>query len=159
MNDKVKNMIKSVVEENAVGFKQATSNALYEKIGSRLQEQYKIVSKDMLKKKMTVNEQVAPTPPTQQPAAPAPDVYHPVSPSPSNPNHPGFSPQPTAPWTRPPKVGDQVKDKNGNPWIYTQNPDGSYEWRRIPPNQRPGTPGRINPQSPNRRPGRGYGPG
>jgi len=51
MNDKVKLMIKNVIEENAVGFKTSTSYALYEKIGNRMKEQYKTVAKDLLKKK------------------------------------------------------------------------------------------------------------
>ena len=51
MNNKVRNMIKSVVEENAIGFKAATSNALYEKIGNKLKDQYKVIAKDLFKKK------------------------------------------------------------------------------------------------------------
>lgn len=49
MNDKVKTMIKSVVEENAIQFKNSTSNALYEKINNRLKDEYKNVSKKMFK--------------------------------------------------------------------------------------------------------------
>lgn len=159
MNDKVKNMIKNVVEENAVDFKQSTSRALYEKIGNRLQEQYKTVSKDLFKKKVTIEESVMAVADGGT-ATPSP-TYYPQSPStpPGVPN-PGFNPQQSAPWTRPPVEGDMVKDKGGNTWIYTRNKDGTYEWRRVPRNA-PGLPGsnpRIVPQAPNRRPGRGYGP-
>lgn len=47
MNDKVKTMVKNVVEENAVGFKQATSAALYDKINNKLKDQYKVVAKKL----------------------------------------------------------------------------------------------------------------
>lgn len=47
MNNKIKVMIKDVVEENAVGFKKNTSDALYEKINNRLKDEYKNVSKKM----------------------------------------------------------------------------------------------------------------
>lgn len=49
MNNKIKVMIKDVVEENAVGFKKNTSDALYEKINNRLKDEYKNVSKKMFK--------------------------------------------------------------------------------------------------------------
>ena len=47
MNNKIKVMIKDAVEENAVGFKKNTSDALYEKINNRLKDEYKNVSKKM----------------------------------------------------------------------------------------------------------------
>lgn len=47
MNDKVKIMIKNVVEENAVGFKNSTSGALYDKISNRLKDQYKETAKNL----------------------------------------------------------------------------------------------------------------
>lgn len=47
MTDKVKNMLKNVIEENAIEFKTATANALYEKIGDRLKEEYKNVAKNV----------------------------------------------------------------------------------------------------------------
>lgn len=155
MNDKVKNMIKSVVEENAVEFKQSTAKALYEKIGNRLGEQYKTVSRDLFKKKVTIEES-AMAAADGGTSTPSPS-YYPQSPStpPGIPN-PGFNPQQTAPWTGQPREGDTVKDKQGNTWIYVQNPDGSYEWRKIPKNMPTpglpgGKPGKIRPQSPNRR--------
>jgi len=54
MNNKVKQMIKNVIEENAVEFKQNTSNAIYEKLNHRLSEEYINVSKNFLR----INEDV-----------------------------------------------------------------------------------------------------
>lgn len=51
MKNKVKEMIKNVVEENAVAFKESTAKALYMKVGNRLQEQYKTVAKNILRPK------------------------------------------------------------------------------------------------------------
>jgi hypothetical protein len=47
MNNNIKLMIKSVVEENAIGFKQSTQNALYEKISSKLKDAYKTTAKGL----------------------------------------------------------------------------------------------------------------
>lgn len=47
MKDKVKEMIKNVIEENAIQFKTSTSDALYNKIGNRLKDEYKTVAKKM----------------------------------------------------------------------------------------------------------------
>lgn len=47
MTDKVKEMLKNVIEENAIKFKTATSDALYQKIGNRLKDEYKTVAKKM----------------------------------------------------------------------------------------------------------------
>lgn len=57
MNDKIKTMIKNVVEENAVGFKNSTSNALYQKVSDRLKEQYKHTAKTLFQKKNNLNEE------------------------------------------------------------------------------------------------------
>lgn len=57
MNDKVKSMIKNVVEENAVGFKNSTSNALYQKVSDRLKEEYKHTAKTLFQKKNNLNEE------------------------------------------------------------------------------------------------------
>lgn len=51
MKNNVREMIKNVIEENAVAFKQSTSKTLYTKIGNRLQEEYKNVAKNMFKGK------------------------------------------------------------------------------------------------------------
>lgn len=59
MNDKVKVMIKNVVEENAVGFKSSTATALYQKISNRLKEEYKNTAKTLFKKKDNLKEEVS----------------------------------------------------------------------------------------------------
>lgn len=100
MNDKVKEMVKSVVEENAVGFKDATANALYEKIGSRLENKYKEVSKVLFKKldeEMATNnsEQTSdkPAKPAIPPGKPGTEQHGPPSP----PKKPKPKPQPRKP--------------------------------------------------------------
>lgn len=57
MNDKVKSMIKNVVEENAVGFKKSTSDALYEKINHKLKNQYVSVAKGIFSQSIQNNSQ------------------------------------------------------------------------------------------------------
>lgn len=47
MKNQLKEMIKSVLEENAVGFKDSTSNALYQKVSDRLNDQYKNIAKTL----------------------------------------------------------------------------------------------------------------
>jgi hypothetical protein len=51
MKNNIRQMIKSVIEENAVSFKEQTSKVLYGKVGSRLQDQYKAVAKTIMGKK------------------------------------------------------------------------------------------------------------
>jgi|LakMenE18May11ns_1017448.scaffolds.fasta_scaffold6418012_1 hypothetical protein len=51
MKNNIRQMIKNVVEENAVSFKEQTGKVLYTKVGQRLQEQYKTVAKTILGKK------------------------------------------------------------------------------------------------------------
>lgn len=50
MKNNVRQMIKNIVEENAVGFKESTTKTLYGKVSSRLNEQYKSVAKEIFKK-------------------------------------------------------------------------------------------------------------
>lgn len=50
MKNNVRQLIKTVIEENAVAFKDQTSKVLYGKIGMRLQEQYKLVAKNIIGK-------------------------------------------------------------------------------------------------------------
>jgi hypothetical protein len=47
MKQDVREMIKNVIEENAIKFKTSTSTALYQKIGNRLKDEYKNVAKKM----------------------------------------------------------------------------------------------------------------
>jgi molybdopterin converting factor small subunit len=49
MKQDVREMIKNVIEENAIKFKTSTSTALYQKIGNRLKDEYKNVAKKMFK--------------------------------------------------------------------------------------------------------------
>jgi hypothetical protein len=51
MKNNIRQMLKTVVEENAVAFKEHATKVLYGKVGSRLQEQYKVIAKDFLGKK------------------------------------------------------------------------------------------------------------
>ena len=44
-------MLKNIVEENAVAFKEQTSKVLFGKTAQRLEEQYKNVAKSILKPK------------------------------------------------------------------------------------------------------------
>lgn len=45
MNKKVEKMLQSMIDENAVGFKDATYKALYEKVNQRFQTEYKKTAK------------------------------------------------------------------------------------------------------------------
>ena len=51
MKNNVRKMLKNIVEENAVAFKQQTGKVLYGKISSRLNEQYKLVAKNIMNPK------------------------------------------------------------------------------------------------------------
>ena len=51
MKNNIRQMVKQVIEENAVNFKENTSKVLYGKVAQRLQEQYKTVAKTILNKK------------------------------------------------------------------------------------------------------------
>ena len=55
MKNNIREMLKSVVEENAVSFKENTANALYTKVANKLQEQYKNVAKTILGNKNEAN--------------------------------------------------------------------------------------------------------
>lgn len=55
MKNNVREMIKNVIEENAVNFKESTSKTLYTKIAGRLQEQYKQVAQNLLRPKNETN--------------------------------------------------------------------------------------------------------
>lgn len=47
MSNTVRSMVKNVIEENAVAFKNDASKALYQKVGKKLQEKYILVSKKL----------------------------------------------------------------------------------------------------------------
>jgi hypothetical protein len=48
MKNEIRDMLKNAIQENAVSFKETTSKVLYSKIGSKLEEQYKTVAKNIL---------------------------------------------------------------------------------------------------------------
>ena len=50
MKNNFRKLIKTVIEENSVAFKDQTAKVLYGKIGMRLQEQYKLVAKNIISK-------------------------------------------------------------------------------------------------------------
>jgi hypothetical protein len=49
MKNDIRQMIKTVIEEDAVNFKDHTSKVLYEKVGQKLEEQYQIVANNLFK--------------------------------------------------------------------------------------------------------------
>jgi predicted oxidoreductase (fatty acid repression mutant protein) len=56
MKNDIRQMLKNVLEENAVEFKSQTSKVLYGKIDNKLQEQYKHVAKTIMGKSVDNNE-------------------------------------------------------------------------------------------------------
>ena len=49
MKNNIREMIKNMVEENAVAFKDSTNKAIYTKVATKLQEQYKTVAQNLLR--------------------------------------------------------------------------------------------------------------
>lgn len=49
MKENIREMIKSVIEENAVSFKDNATKTLYGKVASKLEEEYKNVAKKIMK--------------------------------------------------------------------------------------------------------------
>lgn len=79
MNNKTRQMIKDVIEENAVQFKTSTTSALYEKVGNALSKKYAEMSKNLFEDSEAsdapAEEQVAiPASTTNQPATARPDT-------------------------------------------------------------------------------------
>jgi hypothetical protein len=50
MKNQTRQMIKDVIEENAVAFKKDAAKTLYTKVQNKLQEQYKAISKSIFTK-------------------------------------------------------------------------------------------------------------
>jgi hypothetical protein len=50
MENKVNNLVKNVLEENIVQFKENASKELYKKLGDRLKNEYANVAKNVFKK-------------------------------------------------------------------------------------------------------------
>ena len=53
MKNQTRQMIKDVIEENAVAFKKDAAKTLYTKVQNKLQEQYKAISKSIFTKQTT----------------------------------------------------------------------------------------------------------
>ncbi len=49
MKNDIRNIIKTAIEEDALNFKTQTSKILYEKVGQKLDEQYKVVANKLFK--------------------------------------------------------------------------------------------------------------
>lgn len=58
MKNQLKQMIKSVLDENAVGFKDSTSNVLYQKVSKKLEDQYKKQAKKIFEG-VTLDEELS----------------------------------------------------------------------------------------------------
>ena len=51
MKNLTRQMIKNVVQENAIAFKESTAKSLYSKVSQKLADQYKAVAQNLLKPK------------------------------------------------------------------------------------------------------------
>lgn len=49
MKNQTRQMLKDIIQENAVSFKENTAKALYSKVSKKLDEQYKAISKNIFK--------------------------------------------------------------------------------------------------------------
>ena len=49
MNPKTKELIKNMIDENVVSFKENTSKILYEKSGKKIEGMYETVAKEIIK--------------------------------------------------------------------------------------------------------------
>lgn len=56
MKEQIQNIIKNVIEENAVQFKDKTSQVLYGKVGDRLKQEYVNVSKTLFQRPESTNK-------------------------------------------------------------------------------------------------------
>lgn len=55
MKNNIREMLKNVIQENAVSFKENTGKLLYAKVGQKLEEKYKAVAKTILEPKNETN--------------------------------------------------------------------------------------------------------
>ena len=55
MKNLTRQMIKDIIQENAVSFKENASKAIYDKLGDRLEEKYAELSKEFLRPKNETN--------------------------------------------------------------------------------------------------------
>lgn len=113
MENKVSNLIKNVLEENALKFKESTSEILYSKVSNRLKQEYVEVSKNLFK---NVNENVKSPEYAVAPemsAPPAKGNEKPEKPEKKDPGSRGLNP---GPWTggRPPQRDQFPKGTDGD---------------------------------------------
>lgn len=55
MKNEVREIIKNVIEENAVSFKENAGKLLYAKVGTKLEEKYKAVAQTIMEPKNETN--------------------------------------------------------------------------------------------------------
>jgi hypothetical protein len=49
MNNKINELVKNMIDENVVSFKENTTKILYEKTGKKIENMYETVAKNLLK--------------------------------------------------------------------------------------------------------------
>ena len=55
MKNQTRQLIKDVIQENAVAFKENAAKVMYSKVGNRLEEQYKALAQNLLRPKNETN--------------------------------------------------------------------------------------------------------
>ena len=55
MKNQTRQLIKDVIQENAVSFKDNVAKVMYSKVGKRLEDQYKTVAQNLLRTKNETN--------------------------------------------------------------------------------------------------------
>lgn len=55
MKNEVREIIKNIIEENAVSFKENAGKVLYAKVGTKLEEKYKAVAQKIMEPKNETN--------------------------------------------------------------------------------------------------------
>ena len=164
MKDNIQNLIKNVIEENAVRAKEQANKALYEKVGNRLKNEYINVSRRLF---YNLNEvSGSDTTPSQGQQAPANDNPYLQPGGPEWRLPPGYqipekAPEQAPPPPRPDPSGfarGRLDDDYRKAWyeyfLWWQLQDPKWKAKNpLPPRpQKPGTP-------PTRRPGGGTMPG
>lgn len=163
MKDKIQNLIKNVIEENAVRVKEQANKALYEKVGNRLKNEYVNVSRKLF---ININESSGSDTTPAQPGQQMPGNDNPYL-QPGGPDWrlpPGYqipekAPEQAPPPQRPDPSGfgrGRLDDDYRKAWyeyfLWWQLQDPKWKEKNpLPPRpQKPGIP-------PTRRPGNGQG--
>jgi hypothetical protein len=55
MKNDIREMLKNVIQENAISFKENTAKVLYAKVGTKLEEKYKALAKTIMEPKNETN--------------------------------------------------------------------------------------------------------